>query len=238
MARALAALVALGLVWPAGAAGEPRTLAVPTLLGEYRLTFDDTRRTEAEIAPLVVLSPHLAGWTSLAVAPRLERCVVGEPDYLDCGTRTAASPGFLWNARVNLERGAAALGRLRALRAPAELAPVVAWFERSLAFSLWLEETRLEFYRTANVAVLARRYGDADPARDCAPVLAALAAAPREAQYDLAAHPWHNCVNDLVRQRLGAYPLAAWERFLTAYGITEEIVESQPPGEPAGERRP
>ena len=58
---------------------------------------------------LAILSPHLAGWTSLAVAPRLERCVVDDPAYLDCRTRSPQSPSFLWNARVNLERGNAAL---------------------------------------------------------------------------------------------------------------------------------
>jgi hypothetical protein len=46
---------------------------------------------------------------------------------------------------VNLERGAAWLTRLRALRVAPELEPVSSWLPRSLAFGLWLEETKLEF---------------------------------------------------------------------------------------------
>jgi hypothetical protein len=51
------------------------------------------------------------------VAPRLERCVADDTAYLDCHTASPRSPSFLWNARVDLERGAAALAQLRAMRA-------------------------------------------------------------------------------------------------------------------------
>jgi hypothetical protein len=225
---ALAALALLGL--PAAAAAAPRTLVLPTLFGEYRLAFDDARASASELGALAVLSPHLAGWTSLAVAPRLERCVVGDKAYLDCRPRPVASPGFLWNARVNLERGNAALAGLRELRAPAELGPVVTWLTRSLALSLWLEETKLEFYRTGDVGVLRRGYEDVDPGRECAPVVADVARAPsRQAQYELVVLPWHNCVNEAARRRLGDYPMPAWQRFLAAWGITETFVET-PPG--------
>ena len=228
--RARGALAALALLaLPAAAAAAPRTLVFPTLFGEYHLAFDDTRASEGELNELIVLSPHLAGWTSLAVAPRLERCVVGDAAYLDCRPRGVESPGFLWNARVNLERGTAALARLREMRAPAELEPVVRWLTRSLALSLWLEETKLEFYRTGDVGVLRRRYEDVEPGRDCAPVVADVTRAPsRQAQYELVVLPWHNCVNEVARRRLGDYPLPAWQRFLDARSITERFVETLP----------
>ena len=73
-----------------------------------------------------------------------------------CAQAIERSHTFLWNARVNLDRGAAALTNLRGLRVPAELEPVPVWLQRSLAFSLWLEETKLEFFRTADVGVLRR----------------------------------------------------------------------------------
>ena len=160
------------------------------------------------------------------MAPRLERCVVGEPAYLGC-TRSTASPHFLWNARVNLEAGVATLRRLDALRTPAELDAVLGWLRRSLAFSLWLEETKLDFYRSRDLAVLTRRYEDIESGHGCAPIVAAVGrAASREAQDDLVGLDWHNCVNELGRRRLGDYPLAAWERFLASYGIRETIVET------------
>jgi hypothetical protein len=175
MRRGLIVVLAL-LALPAVAGADTQRLVFPTLLGEYQLAFDDKRTTESEVRALVILSPHLAGWTSLAVAPRLERCVVGDPAYLDCRTRSPQSPSFLWNARVNLERGGVALTHLRGLRTPAELEPRT-WLQRSLTFSLWLEETKLEFFRTGNVAVLQRRYEDVDPGRDCDSMIAAIARA-------------------------------------------------------------
>ena len=227
--RAALALLALALALPATAAAEPQRLVFPTLLGEYHLLFDDRRASESDVRALVVLSPHLAGWTSLAVAPRLERCVVGDPAYLACGNRSVRSHTFLWNARVNLDRGAAALTHLRGLRVPSELEPVWLWLQRSLAFSLWLEETKLEFFRTGNVAVLRRHYEDMDPGRECAAVLGDVARAPStDAQFELVVLPWHNCANYQFRRRLGDYPMAAWQRFLAAWRITERLVESFP----------
>jgi hypothetical protein len=228
MRRVLLAVLAL-LAVPTFAGADPQRLVFPTLLGEYQLAFDDKRTPESEVRALVILSPHLAGWTSLAVAPRLERCEVGDPAYLDCRTRSPQSPSFLWNARVNLERGGAALNQLRGLRPPPELEPVVTWLQRSLTFSLWLEETKLEFFRTGDVAVLRRRYEDVDPARECGSVIDDVArAASPDAQFDLVVLRWHNCVNNQFRRRLGAYPMPAWKRFLSAWRINERVVEVFP----------
>ena len=224
------------LALPATALAEPQRLVFPTLLGEYHLAFDDKRTSESELRALVVLSPHLAGWTSLAVAPRLERCVVDDAAYLDCRSRSPQSASFLWNARVNLERGAAALTHLRSLRVPAELEPVVTWLQRSLTFSLWLEETKLEFFRTGDVAVLRRRYEDVDPGRDCGPIITDVArAGSPDAQFDLVVVRWHNCVNNQYRRKLGEYPLPAWNRFLAAWRINERVVEVIPT--PEGKER-
>jgi hypothetical protein len=227
--RAVLPLLAALLALPVAAGAEPQKLVFPTLLGEYHLVYDDRRASASDIRALVVLSPHLAGWTSLAVAPRLERCVVGDPAYLACGNRSVRSHTFLWNARVNLDRGAAALTNLRGLRVPPELEPVSVWLQRSLSFSLWLEETKLEFFRTGDVTVLRRRYEDMDPARECGGVLGEVArAAGTDSQSDIVVLPWHNCVNHQFRRRLGDYPIAAWQNFLTTWRITERLVESVP----------
>jgi hypothetical protein len=228
----LAASVGVGIVLalPLVAGAAHQTMVLPTLLGEYHLTYDNRKVTEAELKPLVILSPHLAGWNSLAVTPRLERCVVGESDYLDCRDRSVRSPTFLWNARVNLKRGVATLDNLRTIRAPVELEPVVTWLQSSLAFSLWLEETKLDFYQSGDVNVLRRRYGELDPARGCSAALEQVerGVAVSNTQYDMVVLPWHNCVNDLFRRRLGDYPIAAWQRFLAKWGIQERVVELLP----------
>ena len=227
--RLVAALLPLMLALPLAAAAETRQLVFPTLLGEYHLVFDDRRAAEADVRALMILSPHLAGWNSLAVAPRLERCVVDDPAYLQCGSRSPQSHTFLWNARVNLERGTAALAHLRRLRVPPELEPVSQWLQRSLGFSLWLEETKLEFFRTGDAAVLRRRYEDLDTGRVCGAQVSDIArASSSDAQFDLVVLPWHNCVNYQFRRRLGEYPMSAWQRFLSAWKITERFVESMP----------
>jgi hypothetical protein len=228
MPRALLAVVML-LALPVAAGAETQRLVFPTLLGEYQLAFDDKRTPEAEVRTLVSLSPHLAGWNSLAVAPRLERCVVDDPAYLDCRSRSPQSANFLWNARVNLERGNAALTYLRGLRPPPELEPVVTWLQRSLTFSLWLEETKLEFFRSGDIAVLRRRYEDVDPGRDCGGAINDVArAGSPDAQFDLVVLRWHNCVNSQFRRKLGEYPLPAWKKFLAAWRINERVVEVLP----------
>jgi hypothetical protein len=229
-ARTLWLAVALVLALPLAASAAHQTMVLPTLLGEYHLTYDNRKVSEADLKPLVILSPHLAGWNSIAVTPRLERCVVGESEYMDCRDRSVRSPTFLWNARVNLKRGVTTLDNLRAMRAPAELDPVVTWLQSSLAFSLWLEETKLEFYQTGDLNVLRRRYGELDPTRGCEAALAQVerGAAASGAQYDMVVLPWHNCVNDQFRRRLGEYPIAAWQRFLSKWGIQERFVELMP----------
>jgi hypothetical protein len=203
----MACLLALPLV----ASASHQTMVLPTLLGEYHLTYDNRKVSEADLKPLVILSHHLAGWNSIAVTPRLERCVVGETEYLDCRDRSVRSPTFLWNARVNLKRGVATLDSLRAMRrrpsrSGRHLAAVLARLQPVAG------ETKLEFYQTGDVNCCdaataswirrARVGTDAGRAR-------------RRRQQRAVRHagaPWHNCVNDLFRRRLGDYPIAAWQR--------------------------
>jgi hypothetical protein len=146
--------------------------------------------------------------------------------YLDCEARTPVSPAFFWNARANLTKGLRTMAALDALRYPHELDPVVAYLKRSLAFSLWLEETRLAYYESWNEAVLARSYAGVQPALECAAALRAVATATSpEDKHHRVAQDWHNCVNSAVRRDLGSYPAPAWQAFLVAYGIRERVVE-------------
>ena len=68
----------LALACPAAAAAAGRVDVVfPTLHGQYILTLDPVRLAEGQARELVVLSPHMSGWTSQAVVPRLELCRSG-----------------------------------------------------------------------------------------------------------------------------------------------------------------
>ena len=230
--RPASLLLLLLLVLASPAAAERVDVVFPTLLGQYILTLDTARLSEGELRELVVLSPHLSGWTSQAVVPRLELCVAGDPAYLDCA-RTPTSPAFLWNARANVAKGVKTIAALDALRYPRELESVVAYLKRSLAFSLWLEDTRLAYYQSWDEQVLARPYGSVEPARVCRTALDAVAAAPsKEVKHERAAKDWHNCFNAAVRKEVGAYPEGAWQAFLAAYGIRERLVELGPDNKP------
>ena len=144
----------------------------PTLLGEYHLTFDDQRCLEADVQPLV---------DPLAAPGRLEQpgggaaagALRGGRDRLPrLPHRSPQSPTFLWNARVNLERGTAALTHLRACGRRRARSGGRPWLQRSLAFSLWLEETKLEFFRSGRRDRAApAATSDIDPARGCAAAL-------------------------------------------------------------------
>ena len=224
--RAAAAATLLVLALAGAVAAAPATLRFRTLLGDYTLAFDTAVIGEEAMRALAPLSPHLHGWESWLVAPPLERCVDTDPAYASCGARSLGSANFERNARVNLERGARLLETLRRLRAPRELAPVVEYARRSLAWSLWLEQTKLEFYRTWDAGVLRRPYEGLDPGAPCGAVLEAFERAPgHEAKYRLVTYRWHNCANDAYRLRLGDYPLDAWEAFLRAHGVHEAVLE-------------
>lgn len=222
--RILAALLLAAL--PLHAQAAPATLSFKTLRGDYRLTFDTAAISEDDLRQLVVLSPHLHGWESYAIAPRLELCRAGDPAYRECDWPSVAAASFTWNARVNLDRGARLLETLNGLRYPRELEPVVQYSKRSLAFSLWLEETKFDYYRTWSLDVLRRTYEGVSPAAGCAPVLEAIGRERAgDDKYHLTAYAWHNCVNDLYRGGLGEYPLHAWEAFVRAHGIREHVLE-------------
>lgn len=227
----MAALLALGL--PLVAQAAPTAVTFPTLRGEYTLTVDGDAFTEGELRSLAMLSPYLYGWRSHAVAPRLELCLTDDPAYLDCGARSLEAKNYFWNARVNLDRGARELDALQRLRYPEELEPVVAHLLRSLAFSLWLEETRFAYYHSWDAAVLRRTWEGIEPGAACRTVFERLEqTATREERYRLAVHDWHNCVNDAFRRRLGEYPLEAWQRFLRAHGIEERVADPFEAGVP------
>ena len=223
---ALGALLVLLLAVPRAADATPAILKFPTLLGEYTLAFDTAVIPEEEMRAFARLSPRLHGLESWVVAPRLERCVADEPGYHDCGARSLTSANFERNARVNLDRGTRLLATLRSLRAPRVLSPVVDYSRRALAWSLWLEETKFEFYRTWDASVLRRPYEGLDPGALCGPVLDELERIrEREARYRLVAYRWHNCVNDAYLVRLGDFPLDAWEAFLRTHGIREVVLD-------------
>ncbi len=199
-----------------------------TFNGEYVLTFDTERISEAEIRRVIFISPQLEGH-DVSVAPAIEQCRTGDPQYFRCGSRDLHDPHFFHNALVNLGIATKRLAYLEALKYPKELEPVVQYEKNFLSFTRWLEQTRYDFYQTWDTEVLKRKYDDLDPSVLCASEIAEIDhATSRDQKYKLVRYGWHNCLNDAFLKLSGwypdgGYPRKAWERFLTAYGITERF---------------
>jgi hypothetical protein len=200
----------------------------------YSIAFETNRITKREMEQLAWLAPRfpveLRGPFQSAqsdekekvfVAPSLELCVDGDPSYAPCGTRDLSDPNFFRNAEVNLEKGRREILLLSTMAHPNQLDPVVRYLRENLKLSLWLEETRIDFYKTWNVRVLERRYSRFDPTAGCAAVLRAFRGASKDQAYKLARYDWHNCMLQYVSTTFGHYPIKAWRRFLDDYGIRE-----------------
>lgn len=195
----------------------------------YKLTFDTESISQDQLRALVAVSPHFAAYS--AIAPSLEDCAEEDGRYYHpCGPGDLSDPNFFRNAQVNLNVSSERLASLDTLYHPEELEPVVDYEKKMLSFSVWLQQTRYEFYLSWNTDVLKTKYQALDSSRACAPAITQIEQAKSEAEkYKLARFNWHNCVLDAFRKQGGKYPLDAWRRFLNDYGIREKYIEATPP---------
>ena len=210
------------------AKGETITLSFPGMTMEpstYKLTFDSSIISEKQMKEIVIFSPDYYLGTDYFLVSSLELCVTGEPEYLDCGTRDLNASNFYKNAQVNISRGKKKLDLLKGIRYPKELSAVVDYFNKSLAFGFWLNQTRLDFYESWDTNILMRKHEGFDPSVLCSESLKEIDSAKNNyIKYRLALYKWYNCLNHVFRKSLGEYPFKAWEQFLATYSIKEELV--------------
>ena len=210
------------------AKGETITLSSPGMTMEpslYKLTFDSSIISEEQMKELVVFSPNDSFGSDDFSAPSLELCVKDKPEYFDCGTRDLNAVNFYKNAQVNLNKGRKTLDLLKSIKYPKELGAIVNYFEKSLSFSLWLNEKRFDFYQSWDIDILKGKYEDLDPSVLCPEALNRIESTDDNyKKYKMTLYEWYNCLNRIFRKHLGEYPLEAWEQFLATYGIKEELV--------------
>ena len=176
---------------------------------KYTVTFDPLKISENEVRQIVPLSPYTedeGGFTGgievnkdgrdkVFIAPRLESCIDKDSRYRPCGTRDLHDPHYFDNAEINIQEAERQLALLDSVRYPKQLEPVVKHLRRSLSFSLWMEQSRLEYYKTWDTNVLKRGYGDFELAISCAEIFRRLeSAASRDEKYSLVSFGWYNCV--------------------------------------------
>lgn len=224
----------------ATAVSNRKTLVFDGAWEEYKVTFDPLKISENKIRQLIAFSPYtgqdIAGFETGRsdtggildkdfLAPELERCIDNDPKYSKCGTGDLRDPNFYKNAGVNLQLGQQQLSSLDNMDYPLELTPVVEHLKKPLAFFLWLQKTRYEFYQSWNVEVLKRNYDDdSNPTASCPEVLQQIANdSSRWDKYTLVRFKWFSCMLD--SHHTEPYPIGAWKKFLQDYDIREEYID-------------
>jgi hypothetical protein len=192
--------------------------------GVDRVTFDPAVISEQEIARWMELSSVLGHYNYMLVPEDIELCFPDDLRYQHC-----SKGDNLENAQLNLDKVAARIKRLDPERYPPGLKKVVEYIRDVQKMSLWVEQQKLAFVRSNNLAVLEQVHGAVDPGMECADVIGRIrtttdaAARSRLARFD-----WHNCVwQGPVKKELGSYPLGEWDSFLAAHGIRELEINTE-----------
>ncbi len=213
-------IVLFSVVTPGRGTTKTVTLKFQTSWAEYTLTFDPDVISVDEVRKLAPISPYDFYACS---KPDLEYCVTGSCHF---DLRTAwRSPNYYKNAELNVQNARKQLDFLQNLTYPAELRPSVQHLLRFWSFNTWLEETRLEFYKTWDIEVLKRKYQNLDPAKTCSGPIRSIQAeaADRDTQYMLAEFQWATCLAEKYQPEIGVYPTQAWKIFQANYHIKEKV---------------
>lgn len=249
----LALLTSIGVALGVSSQPQIRTFTLKTANDIETISFDPSKVSEHQLSQLVLLSPFVisyindtpardfsaAGsktWSKTGdvvdkrfLAKPLELCITAAPAYSNCDRNDIGTATFSNNAKVNLDRSRRGLLWLQHLDYPKELQHVVKYLEKSLEISLWTEETRFKYYSTWDASVLKQVHEGIDPGRSCPDIFPRLeAAASNKEKYQIVRFDWANCIIRGTNQKLGRYPIGAWNAFLKAYGIKEEYKELGP----------
>lgn len=206
-----------------------KTLTIGTDNGVWTVTFDEGRYTDKQIRDLVKISPY-EYIIAFVVVPQLEEC-----NHLPCEAIYPSDPGFDSKALANLRAGKQFLGLLdsvrRELGSPDELAPVFSYVKQHLSFSLWLQQTRYDFYQSWDIDVLKRPYKGFNFMPFCGAVVSRIDNTQSEKERStLARYQWDDCLVVAYQTYVlpFAYPTDAWRRFLKAHAIWEKFEEDTP----------
>lgn len=213
-------IIALFSVIPSRASTGTVTLAFQTPWAEYTLTFEPDVISVDEVRRVAVISPYDVYALS---KPDLEYCVTGSCNF---GLRTGwRSPNYYENAEINIRNAKKQLDFLHNFTYPAELRPWLQYLLKFWEFNTWLEETRLDFYKTWDIDTLKRKYEDLDPAKSCSEEIGAIqaATADHDTQYMLAQFKWGTCLTEKYQPKIGIYSTESWKIFLRDHHIAEKV---------------
>lgn len=227
-----------------------KKISIITHTGQVILHFSESKIPEKTLRKYVVIYPHSAASFIYQSGTILEECVANDPQYFPCGSRDIKDPNFFKNVEVNLKLSKNAMKYLDGLNDIAVLKPAVEFYKKELSFYIWLNETRLNFYKSWDTNVLKQKYGDIDPMKEAQDVIKRIEQAKsKEEKYNLAKYDWHNKLNNVFRKNdeilykccredyfgkeykdtpfanYSPEPLKPWKDFLKQYDIKEEIID-------------
>ena len=201
-----------------------RTITLTTLDGHDRVTFDPVRTPESEVRRWIRFSPHVVNSNGYLIPESLGLCVVSDREYLDCGTRDWRAKNFVFNANVNLRRIRDRIKTLDEMSYPPELKAVVSYLKQIQETDLYFQSQLLAFIQSGQTSTLSGSFGGIDPASHCSAEIAKVAGLADKALAYRAGSDWFKCVNRTLRNKIGPYPVSAWNSFLMQHGIKEHVI--------------
>jgi hypothetical protein len=205
---------------------KPTKLVVGAGNGNFTLTFDPAKVSEAELRDAVTLAPE-SNPAGVATAS-LDTCRDDAGKSTACGSRAntpTARPTFFRDAERTIAENKQLVKKLGERKVPVELEPAKEWLRRQAAIYAGMEERKLAFYRSWKTTALAGAIEGVEHDKHCTAIVAKIDAAPtNEAKAALVKFEWHNCVNHRVHDTLGAYPVDPWKAYLKAKGVTAKHV--------------
>ena len=246
MSRSISAQITFILLCAVTLSAKQQHLIYESDPESYELWFDDQRISLATMREIAWLSPHMPSPTSVPspfiqasssqqtatgkkvdkviLVPALEDC---NPVGSHCEDKSVPDQAFLQNATINLRRGERQLQMLRSERLPATLQPVQAYLIGYMQFFLDLQKARYEYLKTGNPLqlqeILGKECSSSNANKTNQALNRALSLSSTKQQKLQLTLDWHTAVLRCHRNNNPKYPVEAWNRFLSEFGITERV---------------
>lgn len=207
---------------------QTRTVVYEYPWGKDVVTYNSARVSIQDLNRWMKVSPTLSHYNYMLVPEDIFLCSpLIDRRYHNCGHGRETLDKH--NAQVTFSRMSARMQELRRDRYPSPLLPVIHYFTHIQSFALARGKSEFEFLDKGDIRNLEERLDFVDPAASCRIEINNIRkSADRRERATLVEHDWFNCVWFAELAKIGPYPQAAWDSFLTSYGISEEVTEEGP----------
>lgn len=206
---------------------QKNTLKFPLAGDVDEVMFDSAKVSADDLRRWMQLSPRIGNYNRYLIPENIADCFADDPRYIGCGKEQEKINPV--NAQLNLRKVRDRIDSLDPSRFPPDLSQVVSYVKQLQQFALWMQNRELEFAKTREPSALETSYFGVDPKASCAHVLDRIHSAKSPSEADkIARFDWQNCVWFAYKDKIGPYPEASWNTFLSKYGIDEKVKEEPP----------